>query len=45
MTKPKSMDGIEFVEVDSLKLRFQRRKVGGGIPVTLTSPWPGSLYA
>ena len=45
MTKPISTDGIEFIEVDGLKIRFQRNKVGEGIPVVLTSPWPESLYA
>jgi pimeloyl-ACP methyl ester carboxylesterase len=39
------MDEIEFIEVDGLKIRFQRNKVGEGIPVVLTSPWPESLYA
>jgi hypothetical protein len=43
MTKPISTDGIEFIEVDGLKIRFQRNEVGGGIPVVLTSPWPESL--
>jgi hypothetical protein len=43
MTKPISTDGIEFIEVDGLKIRFQRNKVGRGIPVVLTSPWPESL--
>jgi pimeloyl-ACP methyl ester carboxylesterase len=45
MTKPISIDEIEFIEVDGLKIRFQRNKVGEGIPVVLTSPWPESLYA
>ena len=45
MTKPKSTDGIEFIEVDGLKVRFQRKKVGGRIPVALTRPRPKSLYA
>jgi pimeloyl-ACP methyl ester carboxylesterase len=44
-TKPISIDDVEFVEVDGLKIRFQRNKVEGGIPVVLTSPWPESLYA
>ena len=39
------MNGVEFIEVDGLKIRLQRNKVGGGIPVVLTSPWPESLYA
>jgi len=45
MTKPIGIDGVEFIEVDGLNIRFQRNKVGGGIPVVLTSPWPESLYA
>jgi pimeloyl-ACP methyl ester carboxylesterase len=45
MTQPISIDGVEFIEVDGLKIRFQRNRVGGGIPVVLTSPWPESLYA
>jgi pimeloyl-ACP methyl ester carboxylesterase len=45
MTQPISIDGVEFIEVDGLKIRFQRTRVGGGIPVVLTSPWPESLYA
>jgi pimeloyl-ACP methyl ester carboxylesterase len=39
------MNGVEFIEVDGLKIRLQRNKVGGGIPVVLTSPWPESLFA
>jgi pimeloyl-ACP methyl ester carboxylesterase len=45
MTKSISMDGMEFIEVDGLKIRFQRNEVGGGTAVVLTSPWPESLYA
>ena len=45
MTKPISIDGVEFIEVDGFNIRFQRNKVGGGIPVVLASPWPESLYA
>ena len=45
MESPISIDGVEFIEVDGLKIRFQRNRVGGGIPVVLTSPWPESLYA
>jgi hypothetical protein len=45
MTKPIGTNGVEFIEVDGLKIRFQRNKVGGGIPIVLTSPWPESLYA
>jgi hypothetical protein len=43
MTQPISIDAVEFIEVDGLKIRFQRNRVGGGIPVVLTSPWPESL--
>jgi hypothetical protein len=45
MTQPISIDRVEFLEVDGLKIRFQRNRVEGGIPVVLTSPWPESLYA
>jgi pimeloyl-ACP methyl ester carboxylesterase len=45
VTQPISMDRVEFIEVDALKIRFRRNRVGGGIPVVLTSPWPESLYA
>jgi pimeloyl-ACP methyl ester carboxylesterase len=45
MTQPISIDRVEFIEVDGLKIRFQRNRVEGGIPVVLTSPWPESLYA
>jgi pimeloyl-ACP methyl ester carboxylesterase len=45
MTKPISKDGMEFIEVDGLKIRFQRNEVGRGTAVVLTSPWPESLYA
>jgi pimeloyl-ACP methyl ester carboxylesterase len=45
MTKPISIDGVEFIEVDGLKICFQRNRVGGGIPIVLTSPWQESLYA
>jgi pimeloyl-ACP methyl ester carboxylesterase len=45
MTQPISIDGVEFIEVDGLKIRFQRDRAGGGMPVVLTSPWPESLYA
>jgi pimeloyl-ACP methyl ester carboxylesterase len=45
MTQPISIDGVEFIELDGLKIRFERTRVGGGIPVVLTSPWPESLYA
>ena len=45
MTKPMSTQSVEFIEVDGLKIRFQRNRVGGGIPLVLTSPWPESLYA
>lgn len=38
-------DGMEFIEVDGLKIRFQRNGVEGRISVVLTSPWPESLYA
>ena len=45
MTKPISMDRVEFIEVDGLRIRFQRHQAVGGIPLVLTSPWPESLYA
>lgn len=45
MTKPMNPDSMEFIEVDGLKIRFQRNGVEGRIPVVLTSPWPESLYA
>ncbi len=45
MTKPIDMGNVEFIEVDGLKIRFQRHRVGEGIPLVLTSPWPESLYA
>jgi pimeloyl-ACP methyl ester carboxylesterase len=45
MTKPISTDEIEFIELDGLKIRFQRNQVEEGIPVVLASPWPESLYA
>ncbi|MGF6603058.1 pimeloyl-ACP methyl ester carboxylesterase [Paraburkholderia sp. GAS448] len=45
MTKPISIDHMEFIEVDGLKIRFQRNRVGAGIPIVLRSPWPESLYA
>jgi pimeloyl-ACP methyl ester carboxylesterase len=45
MTKPISTDEIEFIELDGLKIRFQRNQVEEGIPVVLASPWPKSLYA
>jgi len=45
MTKPINPDSMEFIEVDGLKIRFQRSGVEGRIPVVLTSPWPESLYA
>jgi hypothetical protein len=38
MTQPISIDRLEFIEVDGLKIRFQRNRVEGGIPVVLTSP-------
>jgi hypothetical protein len=45
MTKPISTDEIEFIELDGLKIRFQRNQVEEGIPVVLASPWPESLCA
>ena len=45
MTKPISPENMEFVEVDDLKIRFQRNQGGSGVPLLLTSPWPESLYA
>lgn len=45
MTKSINPDNMEFIEVDGLKIRFQRNGVEGRIPVVLTSPWPESLYA
>jgi pimeloyl-ACP methyl ester carboxylesterase len=45
MTKPIVMGSVEFIEVDGLKIRFQRHRVSEGIPLVLTSPWPESLYA
>jgi len=40
-----SKESAEFIEIDGLKIRFQRNRVGVGIPLLLTSPWPESLYA
>ena len=45
MTIPIGIESAEFIEVDGLKIRFQRSRVGGGTPLVLTSPWPESLYA
>lgn len=45
VTEEINTDRAEFINVDGLKIRFQRNKVGGKIPVVLTSPWPESLYA
>jgi pimeloyl-ACP methyl ester carboxylesterase len=45
MAKPMSIESAEFIEVDGLKIRFQRNRVGAGTPLLLTSPWPESLYA
>ncbi len=45
MTKSIGTDSVEFIEVDGLKIRFQRHQVGASIPLLLTSPWPESLYA
>jgi len=45
MNTPTSLDGLEFVEVEGLKIRIRRRKRDGGIPLVFTSPWPESLYA
>lgn len=45
MTIPIGIQSAEFIQVDGLKIRFQRSPVGGGTPLVLTSPWPESLYA
>jgi hypothetical protein len=45
MTEQLMAEGVEFVDVDGLKIRFRRNKVEGKIPTVLTSPWPESLYA
>jgi len=45
MTKSINSDDMKFIEVDGLKIRFQRNEVEGRIPIVLTSPWPESLYA
>lgn len=45
MTKPINSDDMKFIEVDGLKIRFQRTGGEGRIPIVLTSPWPESLYA
>jgi len=45
MTKSINSDDMKFIEVDGLKIRFQRSGGEGRIPIVLTSPWPESLYA
>ena len=45
MTKPMIKESVELIEIDGLKIRFLRNRVGEGIPLLLTSPWPESLYA
>lgn len=45
MTKSINSDDMKFIEVDGLKIRFQRSEGKGRIPIVLTSPWPESLYA
>ncbi len=45
MTNLINPDSMKFIEVDGLKIRFQRHGGEGRIPIVLTSPWPESLYA
>jgi hypothetical protein len=43
MTQPISIDRLEFIEVDGLKIRFQRNRVEGGIPCRAHEPLAGEL--
>ncbi len=45
MPEAMSLNGVRFIDVDGLKLRYLRSEGEGGIPVLLTSPWPESLFA